>query len=543
MGLDAIIIADSGEDSLSGTNPLRLSLDGKTAFIQVIQNYLENEGQIIPPIKGDGVMSWSSAPKLNGIYLLSYLTKHDFDVELVDRFYDEKEHFSRHLQQTPRVAIVSTTFIHNKQALRKVIDDIRSIAPEIFIVVGGPFVYLSYIMFLRSHEKNYETEPAKNDFLFLDVNNEPLADLYIISLRGEKILCDALRRIRGNQPLDTLPNSARLVGKSYSFGSRIDDISSADDIFADWNSLPDRIFESGIVPMQASNGCPYKCTFCNFTKDRRLLFVKPLAEVISELRAVSERGVRYVWFADDNFRLGKGDLKSVCQRLANEELPIRWMSFIRASTLRNVNGDLLRRSGCVEVQLGLESADPQVLQNMNKKASPELYSDVITNLLGAGINCSCYFIFGFPGETDETATRTREFIKNIEHPELEGTLSWSMFPFILSPMSPIYEPEMRERYRLTGYMHNWKHETMDADRAMEHIRKAFVELDNSGPISRGDNLEMFFELSSLQRKRFVALRQRFSKLALKSQFAQAEFLKSFAQLLCWNGKTARRLLK
>ena len=531
MGLDAILIGDSGEDSLSGTNPLRLSLDGRTAFIQVVLNYLENQGQVVPPIDGDGTMSWSSAPKLNGIYLLSYLTKHHFDVELVNSYYEEKDRFSSLLEQTPRVAIISTTFVHSKQALRKLIDDIRSQAPDIFIIVGGPFIYLSYLMLQRSFEQKYETEPAKDDFLFLDVNNEPSVDLYIISLRGEERLCEALKRINDNRPIDTLPNSARLAGKTYSFASRVDDIPNGGDIVIDWESLPDRIFQTVVVPVQASNGCPYKCTFCNFTKDRRLMFMKPIEQLVSELRAVSRRGVRYVWFSDDNFRLGRGNLTSICQRLADEDLPIQWMSFIRASTLRNVDGELLRRSGCIEVQLGLESAHPQVLRNMNKKASPQLYHDVVRKVLAAGINCSCYFIFGFPGETDETALRTREFIKSIEFPELDGILTWSMFPFILSPMSPIYEFEMRQKYGLTGYMQQWKHKSMDSSQVMEHIKKTFFELENSGPISRGDNLDILFGLTPYERKKFVALRHKLSKLAIESQLKKHDIIESFTKVL------------
>jgi len=498
LGLDAILIADSGEDSLSGTNPLRLGLDGRTAFIQVVLNYLENQAQVVPPIDGDGTMSWSSAPKLNGIFLLSYVTKHNFNVELIDRYYDERDHFSSLLQQTPRVAIISTTFVYSKQALRSLVNDIRSQAPDIFIIVGGPFIYLSYLMLQRSHEEHYETEPE---------------------------------RIRENRSLDTLPNSARLVGKAYSFTNRVDDISNAGDIVVDWQSLPDKIFQTGVVTMQASNGCPYRCAFCNFTKDRRLMFMKPIDQLVSELKAVSGRGVRYVWFSDDNFRLGKGDLTSICQRLADEDLPVQWMSFIRASTLRNVDGGLLRRSGCIEVQLGLESADPQVLHNMNKKASTQLYHDVVRKVLAAGVNCSCYFIFGFPGETDETALRTREFIRSIEFPELEGILTWSMFPFILSPMSPIYEFEMRKKYGLTGYMQNWKHDTMDSSQPLEQIKKAFLELENSGPISRGDNLDIFFSLTPHQRKKFIALRHKLSKLGLKSQLKKHHIIESFTKLL------------
>lgn len=531
MGLDAIIIADSGEDSLSGTNPLRLQLDGRTAFIQVILNYLDNEGKVVPPIIGDEIRSWSSAPKLNGIYLLSYLTRNNFNVELIARYYDEKDSFSRLLQQDPRAIIISTTFIHSKQALKRLVDDIRAQAPDIFICAGGPFIYLSYLMLQRAFEENYETEPAKDDFLFLNVSNEPLVDLYIISLRGEQILCEALKKTKEKQPIDNLPNSGRMVGKTYSFTDRVDDITNAGNTVIDWESLPDKIFQTGVVPMQASNGCTYKCAFCNFTKDRRLMFLKPIDQLVSELKAVSCRGVRYVWFSDDNFRLGRGHLTSICQRLADEDLPIKWMSFIRASTLKNIDGELLRRSGCVEAQLGLESAHPQILRNMNKKASPQLYYNVIKKLLAAGVNCSCYFIFGFPGETNETALVTREFIRSIEFPELDGIVTWSMFPFILSPMSPIYEFEMRKRYQLMGYMQNWKHGTMDSSQPLEEIKKAFVELENSGPISRGDNLDIFFSLTPHQRKKFVILRHKLSKLGMRSQVKKHDIIESFATVL------------
>ena len=75
LSLDAVIISDSGSDSMSSTNPLRLNLDGRTADIQVVQNYLIHGGRVHPPIEGDDQMSWASAPKLNGIYLFNYLTQ------------------------------------------------------------------------------------------------------------------------------------------------------------------------------------------------------------------------------------------------------------------------------------------------------------------------------------------------------------------------------------------------------------------------------------------------------------------------------------
>jgi radical SAM superfamily enzyme YgiQ (UPF0313 family) len=333
-----------------------------------------------------------------------------------------------------------------------------------------------------------------------------------------------------NQTIDSVPNTALLVGNNYTFNNLVDDITDAKNILIDWKSLPRSIFNSGVVPMQASNGCPYRCAFCNFTKDRRLKFIKPIDRLVDEMKSVLDLGVRYVWFVDDNFRLGTHDLKSVCERFIEEDIQVYWMSFIRASALRDIDGELLRQSGCMEVQLGLESADPRVLRNMNKRAEPALYSEVIRKLLAAGINCSCYFLFGFPGETAESARRTQEFIKSIEHPELEGIVSFSLFPFILAPLSPIYESDMREKYELVGHMFHWEHRTMDSGQAMKHVMQTFFELENSGPIYRGDNLDILYSLSPQQRKQFVAKRHKLSKRAIERPLESHDIIQEFKGL-------------
>ena len=142
-----------------------------------------------------------------------------------------------------------------------------------------------------------------------------------------------------------------------------------------------------------------------------MIYVKTDEQLIEELKSVADRGVRYVRFIDDNFRLGQKSLDRFCRRIVDEGIRIRWMTMIKINTLENADLDLLRQAGCYEVALGLESADPAVLANMNKKAKPDTYGPVIRKILSAGINCSCYFLFGFPGETEETIRRTRDFIK------------------------------------------------------------------------------------------------------------------------------------
>ena len=295
------------------------------------------------------------------------------------------------------------------------------------------------------------------------------------------------------------------------------------------DSSPKKFSDPVLYRCKPVKGCPFRCAFCNFTKDRRLMFIKDLERLVSELKAVSERGVRFVRFTDDNFRHGKGDLNTLCRRLMGEDISVKWMTMVRANALEKVDCELLKESGCIEVLLGLESADPQILTNMNKKASPRLYARVVKRLLSAGIDVSCYFLFGFPGETAETVQRTLDFIGSIEYPELPGTLSWVLFPFSLAPLSPVYEPEMRRKYGLTGYMDRWQHHTMMSHEVMGHIRGIAGALEDSCPMYRNDNLQMLHDnLMPAERKRLFLNRHRLSKQAIHTDLKKAQIFDAFS---------------
>ncbi len=530
MALDAVIVADYGSESFSGTNPLKLHIDGRVADIQTVMNLVQNHGRLSPPIVGDGCLSWSSAPKLNGIYLFSYLTRQGLDVAVVDNFSADKEKLRGLLKEAPQAVVISTTFITGKQTLTEMVREIRTLSDDVKIIIGGPFVYTSYLIYQRSRaEKGYLPEAGGHDFVFIENDGLPEADLFIVAPQGEDILARALRRIKRHEGIEDLPNTAIFRDGAFAFGRRSDAVLPHHHSI-DWERLPDEVFNSGVVPLQASSGCPYNCAFCNFVKDRRLTAVKPLDRLLTEMRKVRARGARYVWFVDDNFRLGKDDLKAVCERLIQEDLGLRWMTFIRAGTLDPVDPDLLRRAGCVEVQLGLESADPQVLRNMNKRATPELYDRVLPRLLSSGINCSCYLIFGFPGETDESARRTIDFMRRHEAAPYPGCLSWSIFPFLLAPLSPIYEKAARAAYDLSGYMKKWRHATMDHEQAMDYVIRAFLKTEHSGAIYRGDNQDLLNGLDPHRRKCFISVRHALSKAAMHSELTREAVQQAFQPL-------------
>lgn len=526
MSPDVVLIADSGIDSFSGSNPLRLRLEGHTATVQAARNFLANDGCIVHPILGDGIASWESAPKLNGLQLFSYLLQQGFRAALINNFHQEELRFRDIAAQNPLIVAVSTTFMVHRKTIIDLVSQIKNLCPSATVIVGGPFVSTSWRILQRKSEPLYNTPDIHRDFLFHDATGDQ-TDLYIVSDLGEELLADAIRCVKAGGDLASIPNSARVQDGQYLFGRRIDDIGSHSETPINWAGLPDEVFASGVVPMRASVGCPYRCSFCNFNKDPRLTYVKPLDLLIGELQAVQKRGARYVWFVDDNFRLGKHDLETVCKRLIEEKISLLWMSLIRAEALEDVAPDLLKRAGCRELQMGIESADPGILQAMNKRSDPALNERVIRRLLEAGINCSCYFVIGFPGETDDTVATTIEFIKRLEAVDGPGIFSWSFYPFLLVPFSPVFEEAHRSRHLLSGHMQSWQHGTMDSETARRHLMKAFLEFNNSSPIYRGDNLDQLAALGPAKAKQFMAVRHRLEKNNIRGTLGTAAILNAF----------------
>ncbi len=471
---------------------------------------------------------WHTAPKLNGISLLDYLQRNGFTAELISTYESERDRFKILLKQNPKVVAISTTFIISKKALTHLVSDIRSLAPNVFIIAGGPFVFSSYLLYNRAKEPDYDVKSPEEDYLFLSAKDQPEIDLYVIARRGESILAEAIRRLDSGLPVLDLPNTAHWNGTSYVFTQQLEDVYSKEDLRIHWKDLPQSLFKTGVANIQASIGCPFHCQFCNFVKDRHHTFVKPLEVLINELLEVQERGIRYVRFVDDNFRLGRSDLNEVCRHFIDSGIRLKWMSFFHASMLESVEMDLLLQAGCIEVQIGIESADPVVLENMQKKTDIGMYSRVIEKFLSAGISCSCSFLVGFPGETIESVQRTIDFIESIPREHHKGIFYWSIYPFILSPLSPIYEPKNRARYGLSGYMQKWNHQTMDSRTAHEVVFRAFQKIEKSGPIYSNDDLDTLAQLQPDFRMKFMRIRHALSKKAYEAELVTSDIAEAFA---------------
>ncbi len=164
--------------------------------------------------------------------------------------------------------------------------------------------------------------------------------------------------------------------------------------------------------IQTARGCPYACEFCNVsTFFGRKYRVKPVDEVVNEVKSMKERYGNLFFFVDDEIT---ADAKRSIELFkALTPLNIRWWS---QATLRNMttNPDVMKyakESGCFIVVIGLETINEKNMLNMNKAHNLiSNYEEQIAKIQENGIYINPSFTFGHDNDTEETFDSIFDFI-------------------------------------------------------------------------------------------------------------------------------------
>jgi radical SAM superfamily enzyme YgiQ (UPF0313 family) len=170
--------------------------------------------------------------------------------------------------------------------------------------------------------------------------------------------------------------------------------------------------------LQFSRGCPYRCEFCDIIVmfGRRPRFKRP-EQVGRELDALRQRGVRSVFFVDDNLIGNKAAAKDLLRFLAEYQRTHNWQFAFGTEASINLAQDrellaLFRAANFEWVFIGIESPDPESLKETRKNQN--LQEDALTSLrriYSYGIDILAGFIVGFDNDTLETFERQYRFIQ------------------------------------------------------------------------------------------------------------------------------------
>jgi radical SAM superfamily enzyme YgiQ (UPF0313 family) len=174
------------------------------------------------------------------------------------------------------------------------------------------------------------------------------------------------------------------------------------------------LLESNLVVrrvLQATRGCPFSCSFCTVPDLNPGFRVRPIDDVIRDIATTHFPLFwqdKVVWFWDDNLLVKRQWAKDLLRELAG--LNKWWLTQASIDIVKDRELlDLMERSGCIGIFLGIESLDDADLRSVNKRQNKAAeYRDAIERLHERGICVMAGFISGFDDQTPETIVATAD---------------------------------------------------------------------------------------------------------------------------------------
>ena len=163
--------------------------------------------------------------------------------------------------------------------------------------------------------------------------------------------------------------------------------------------------------IKVSRGCPFHCFFCLATpvsgaKVRR----RSPENIVAEIKECVEKyNIKNFLFWSDIFNIDKDWTMKLCQAIIDSGLKITWSANTRADTADLEMAEMMYKSGCRLVSIGVESGSQYMLEKMGKKITLNDVRRTVKVFKKAKIRIYNYFVIGLPWETEETVEETIKF--------------------------------------------------------------------------------------------------------------------------------------
>lgn len=168
--------------------------------------------------------------------------------------------------------------------------------------------------------------------------------------------------------------------------------------------------------MISGRGCPFQCSFCaSSAMHGNKLRMRSSENVVDEMEhLISEHDAKMIAFMDDTFTLNQKRVYQICDEIQDRGIDNYWGCTARVDTL---NEDLLRKmkeAGCITLFVGVESADQQRLNELNKRTTINRINKAFYLTKKYGIRTIASVVLGMPGDTRESIENTINYVKHLE---------------------------------------------------------------------------------------------------------------------------------
>ncbi len=284
---------------------------------------------------------------------------------------------------------------------------------------------------------------------------------------GELLMLELINVMNGNGKLEEIP------GLAY-WENGYQHVNTMRSRPKDLDSLPypdlDLIVNNERIatkPFITSLGCPEDCDFCSV----KIMFgqryrCRSIENVVSELK---QKKPDKVFFYDDNFGASKVRLRRLLERIIEEDLKFSWSAQVEVSIAlkqkRMTNLDtgkqelitqgpdkelleLMQKSGCWLVYMGLESVSDETLKAYNKSQNVRDIEKSVGYLNYYGIGTHGMFVVGADTDNQDVVKATVKFAQK-HH----------LYSIMLNILTPLPGTPFYDRMKAAGRIidENWEH--------------------------------------------------------------------------------------
>lgn len=332
-----------------------------------------------------------SMPPLGLMYLASSVRNKGYTASIIDLSVDyvTRREFENKIKIINPTIIGITTFTECFSSVILLTQLIRSLYPQIQIVLGGPGVTFSYEKYLKNTEVDY-----------------------ILKGEGENSICELLDYVLRNKgELSSIKNLIYTIGDRVHINETGERISNLDELPWPDRSLID--LQQYIYPFTISTarGCPGNCIFCSSRQywGKEIYFRSPTS-IIEEIKYLYNKfDLSYFFIVDDTFTMRPQRVFEFIELLEKNNLKMIWGCESRADVVTKELLEAMHYAGCLKIQFGLESANNEILKKIGKGITKEDVLNAVRIAYSIGFDINISFIIGHAFDTKETIEETLDF--------------------------------------------------------------------------------------------------------------------------------------
>lgn len=272
-------------------------------------------------------------------------------------------------------------YIWNISFVRELVPDLKKILPQVEFWAGGPEVSYDAVEFLKKNPVFFGVMVGEGEETFHELAG------YYIERKPE-----TLSGIRGVAFRDE--NKGRDI--VHTGWRELMDLSKVP--FA-YSNLTE--FKNRIIYYESSRGCPFSCSYCLSSIDKKLRF-RDIGLVKKELQFFIDNKVPQVKFVDRTFNCKHDHAMEIWRYITENDNGITNFHFeISADLLRAEELALMKtmRPGLIQLEIGVQSTNPQTIKAIRRTMDFEKLKRIVEQIHSFGnIHQHLDLIAGLPYE-------------------------------------------------------------------------------------------------------------------------------------------------